>query len=270
MPFLAAFTIIFAVANLFHVIYQIMISVYLGLTRGRELLTDYDRLLGELNRLTSQDMIYFISIFSVFICGIVFSFWYHSEIRNKQKVDWGIVFRRKNLLMFLLLGIGCQFFFSGVMNLIQPMFPHIFKEYGETMEGLLGSSLGLVLLYTIVIAPIVEELIFRGVTLCRAGKVLPFMGANLLQAVFFGIYHQNIVQGIYAAIMGFLLGLVYRRYRTIFAAIFLHILINASTFLVACFPAIPYGFLIMTVLGLVLGIYAFLSLELIHTRSHTE
>ncbi len=265
MPFLAAFTIIYVAAYLFQIIYQVMISVYIGITQGREILTDGNRLYRETVNMMSQDMLYFISVASVLICGIVFCFWYHYEVRGEQKVDRRTVFHRKNLLYFLLLGIGCQFFFSGAMNVIQPLFPKVFEEYGETMEGLLGSNFLLMVLYTIVIAPIAEELIFRGVTLYRAGKVLPFFGANLLQAMFFGIYHRNIIQGIYATVMGFVLGLVYRRYHTIYAAILLHMLINASIFLVMLFPASSVSYMIMIVLGLAGSIYALFSLQLFKT-----
>jgi membrane protease YdiL (CAAX protease family) len=166
------------------------------------------------------------------------------------------------MLLFLLLGIGCQFFFSGALNLILPMFPKVFEDYGETMEGILNSNLFLVLLYTIVIAPICEELIFRGVTLYRTQKVLSFLGANLLQAIFFGIYHGNIIQGIYAILMGFVLGLVYRRFHTIYASILLHVIINASSFIVMLFPESSISYILMTTLGLAVGAYVFLVLKL--------
>ena len=262
MPFLAAFTIIFVVSNLFHIIYQFIIAFYVGITQGHEVLTDVGRLTREIAGMMSQNVLYLISIVAVFICGVVFYFWYRHETRGASRTDLSVMLNRRTLLYFLLLGIGCQFVFSGAMNLIQPMFPTVFKDYGETMKGLLSSNLLLVLFYTLVIAPISEELIFRGVTLYRAAKVLPFFGANLLQAILFGMYHRNIVQGIYAAVMGFVLGLVYRRYRSIYAAIILHILINASSFCVVLFPPSTISYIIMATLGLTGSTYAFLVLKL--------
>lgn len=262
MPFLAAFTLIIVVANLFQIIYQVMIAVSLGITQGKVVLRDANRLSDEIMKLMSQNMLYFISVAAVLICGIVFLFWYLAEIRGERRVEWRNVFHRRNLLYFLLLGVGCQLFFSGAMSIIQPMFPKQFEEYGETMEGLLGSNLLLVFLYTIIIAPICEELIFRGVTLYRSLKLLPFYGANLLQAIFFGIYHRNLIQGIYAFVMGYLLGLVYLRYRTIYASILLHMFINASAFLVMLFPASGLSYLIMMALGLGICIVMFIQLKL--------
>lgn len=260
IPFLAAFTIIFVASNLFYIIYQFIITFYIGIMQEREVLTDLSGLSGEIAGMMSRDVLYLISIVSVFICGVVFYFWYHHEIRGAVRTDLRSILKRRDLLCFLLLGVGCQFFFSGVMNLIQPMFPEVFKDYGETVKGLLSSNLWLVLFYTLIIAPISEELIFRGVTLYRASRVLPFFGANLLQAILFGIYHRNLVQGIYAAVMGFVLGLVYRRYHSIYAAIILHILINASSFGVMLFPSSIISYILMTTLGLAGGIYAFLML----------
>jgi membrane protease YdiL (CAAX protease family) len=262
MPFLAAYTIIVVVSNLLYIIYQLMISFYIGILQGRDALTDVNRLSQEIEDMMSQNILYLVTVASVLICGVVFGFWYYYETQGRPKIKLRIVFGRRNLVFFLILGIGCQFFFSGIMNMLQPIYPEYYEEYGKTIEGLLDSNILLVLLYTIVIAPICEELIFRGVTLYRANKVIPFLGANLLQAIFFGIYHGNIIQGIYAVVMGFMLGLVYRKYHTIYTSILLHMLINASSFSVMLFPSSTISFVIMTMIGLAGSVYAFLSLKL--------
>jgi uncharacterized protein len=262
LPFLAAYTIIIVVSNLLYSIYQLMISVYIVVNQRIEAASEKERLFGELETMMSRNMIYLIMVASLLICGIVFGFWYHRETYGQPRVNLRSVFCRRNMIYFVIMGIGCQFFFSGVMNLIQPLFHELFEDYGETMEGLLGSNPFLVLLYTIVIAPISEELIFRGVTLYRSRRVLPFVGANLLQAIFFGIYHRNLIQGIYAFAMGLLLGLVYRRYRTILAPILLHMLVNASVFLLALFPPSTISYAIMMLLGLIGGGFAFFKLKL--------
>jgi membrane protease YdiL (CAAX protease family) len=244
-----------------------MISLYIGITQGVEGLADGGNLPGEIEELMSQNILYIISVASILICGIVFYFWYRHETRGRQKVELKSVFNKRNIILFLIIGIGCQLFFSGVMNLIQPIFPEQFKSYGETMESILGSDLLLVLLYTIIIAPISEELIFRGVILHRTRKVLPFLGANLLQALFFGVYHRNIIQGIYATIMGFLLGLIYQKYNTIYSTILLHMIINASVFVVILFPITTISYVVMVVLGVVGTTVSFVLLKLGHRES---
>lgn len=50
--------------------------------------------------------------------------------------------------------------------------------------------------------------------------------ANLIQAVLFGVYHMNLVQGIYAAALGFLLGYLVWRYESLIAPMVVHALFN--------------------------------------------
>lgn len=92
--------------------------------------------------------------------------------------------------------------------------------------------------------------------------MLPFLGANILQALFFGIYHGNIIQGIYATIIGFLLGLLYRRFNSIYASILLHMMINTSIVLVMLFPGSTTSYVVMTVIGAGASAWIFVRLRL--------
>ena len=81
---------------------------------------------------------------------------------------------------------------------------------------------------TFVIAPIGEELFFRGVIMGYAKRYMPPAFAILFQGVLFGLYHGNIVQGIYACILGCLLGFVAYKADTLLASMILHFSINLS------------------------------------------
>jgi membrane protease YdiL (CAAX protease family) len=215
----------------------------------------------------SQNIIYLISILGVFASGIVFFFWYRQEIRREVRGNLRDLFAWKNIILFVFLGIGCQYFFSGFMSLIQPLFVKIFDDYSQQVDRLTSGNGILVLLLAIIVAPIAEELVFRGVILHKTLRVMPFLGANLLQALLFGIYHWNFVQGVYAALIGFLLGLIYYKFKTIVAPIILHMLINASAFLAMLFPNTTSSYLIMTVVG---GIFIFITILLIKPYTATR
>ena len=80
---------------------------------------------------------------------------------------------------------------------------------------------------TLILPPIVEETIFRGLILKylqRAGAA--FLVANLIQAVCFGIYHGNIVQGIYTFVIGLFFGYVAWRYDSLIPGMFMHFVYN--------------------------------------------
>jgi membrane protease YdiL (CAAX protease family) len=137
------------------------------------------------------------------------------------------------------------------MSLIQPIFHQLFDSYSDQMERLTSGSGIIVLILLIFAAPIAEELVFRGVILHKTSREIPFLGANILQALLFGIYHWNIIQGIYAAMIGLLLGWVYYKYKTILAPILLHMLINASSLLTILVEDTVIGYVLMTLLGVV-------------------
>jgi membrane protease YdiL (CAAX protease family) len=204
---------------------------------------------------------YLLSAVIIIVCGIVYFFWYRYEILGDIRGSVRTLFKVKDILFFVILGIGCQFFFTGLMSIIRPLFTNIFSDYSETVEALTSGNTIVVLLLMTLIAPITEELIFRGVTLHKANRQVAFWKANVLQAILFGIYHWNIVQGVYAALLGLLLGAVYYKYRTIFAPIMLHMLINASSLLVVLIPDIAYGYIIMTAAGAICIITSLLAIN---------
>lgn len=184
----------------------------------------------------TTEVLYFYSIIGIMVSGVVFIYWYLYEIRGEVRGSVNHVATLKNISLLSMIGIGCQFFFSGLMSLLVPYLTEIFKEYSNVVDRLTSGNYVLVVLLVVLVAPITEELIFRGVILHMANRHVTFVGANLLQAVLFGIYHGNLVQGIYAALIGFLLGFIYYKFKTIYASILLHIFINASAYLVSLIP----------------------------------
>ncbi|MGB4660261.1 MAG: CPBP family intramembrane glutamic endopeptidase [Mobilitalea sp.] len=252
LPFFAAEAIQYTVINLLAFAYSFAVGTKASLEMGIKGIRDQAEIAYAINNSLSPEIQYLFGTIAVLACGVVFYFWYRNEIRYEVKGSLENIFERKNVALLIMLGVGCQFFISGVMSLIRPYFAAAFADYATTMEGLTSGNGLVVLLLMVFGAPIAEELVFRGVILKKASRVITFMGANLLQALLFGVYHQNIVQGIYATVMGFLLGLIYHKYKSIIAPIFLHMIINVSTFLVILFPDQYVSLFIMTILGAVL------------------
>jgi membrane protease YdiL (CAAX protease family) len=121
----------------------------------------------------------------------------------------------------------------------------------------------LMMLYSVCLAPISEELIFRGVTYRIARRAFPFWIANFIQALLFGIFHMNPLQGCYTFILGLFMGYICEKGGTLYHAIFFHFLFNlwgttASEWLLAGDEA-TQGLIIMvgTIVGLSGGLYFF-------------
>lgn len=141
-----------------------------------------------------------------------------------------------------LMGVALQFLISMCLNAIYPLLPKaLTDEYNALMETLLGGNVWLSLLVTVILAPLAEELLFRGITMKKAEKIMPFMVANMLQAMLFGIYHGNLIQGTYAFVVGLILGFIAEYFHSIWASIILHAFINGSAELLSYLPESVIG-----------------------------
>jgi membrane protease YdiL (CAAX protease family) len=100
------------------------------------------------------------------------------------------------------------------------------EAYQEATEALYTPSLPVQIVCVGVIIPIMEEYIFRGVIYKRMRRHATAKRAMISSAIFFGIYHGNSVQMIYAALCGLLLAYLYEKYGSIKAPILAHMLMN--------------------------------------------
>ncbi len=192
-----------------------------------EKLTDYI-----MNIIMNPDVQIVLNISVMLLFIVVFGIWYQKQFikgkfsfhqigdKAKSVFSWRVV------IYLIVLGAAIQFEVSILLDFILPIFPKTMENYINLIESIgVGSTTG-AWIYTVLLAPIAEELIFRGVTLKLEKRVLKFAVANLIQAVLFGIYHQNIVQFVYAFLLGLLLGYICHLYDSILPAIVLHAAVN--------------------------------------------
>lgn len=108
-------------------------------------------------------------------------------------------------------------------------------SYQSVSKSQYASSLWVGLICYGIIAPIAEELLFRGIlygSLRRMRK--PFLAA-VISAALFGVYHGNFVQGIYAFVMGCLIVYIYEYFGGFRYAVGVHM---AANLLVYCLGSI--------------------------------
>lgn len=179
-----------------------------------------------------------MSLLSAFLtmawCGMLY---YRSTWRIRP-FDYRQAFSGKMIPSILGVGAGGCIVVALLLSVLQMLFPPFFAGYQQTMNQFEQGETMITLLYVLLVGPVAEELVFRGVILDRLRLAYPFWVANLLQAVLFGLYHMNLVQGIYAFLCGMLLGLVCRAADTLVASILTHIIFNATNYALGyLFPA---------------------------------
>ena len=161
---------------------------------------------------------------------VIFSLWYYFMFLRKHKSDdWKQVLKPHRVLGIVACGFFLQISLSMLLSVILPMLPKLYDSYMQIM-GMLGDETIFMVLCVCLLAPIGEELIFRGLTLRIMRKVFPWQVAVLIQGILFGVYHLNLVQGVYATLMGLILGYIAYRYGSVLPGILLHISINSLSY----------------------------------------
>lgn len=83
------------------------------------------------------------------------------------------------------------------------------------------------------IAPVTEEIVFRGLIFNRMRRYYPHMAAVIVSGVLFGIYHGNLVQGVYGGCMGMLMAYLYERLHSFFVPCLFHAVANLTVYTIA-------------------------------------
>ena len=178
-----------------------------------------------------------VLIASQVVAVLVFGLWYYFAWGKRKRPEGTEKPRAYHILLIIVLGVAAQFAISGILSLVSIYAPGALEEYEELMEMAgITEVTALTLVSTVLLAPLSEELVCRGVIYRLAGKIShKFWVANVVQALAFGILHGNLVQGAYAFGLGIILGMLYGKFRNIWLCMLLHAAMNFSSILVEPF-----------------------------------
>lgn len=173
-------------------------------------------------------------------------------------------FTRYTLPGTILISVGMMIVVNAVLILLSLAFPNAIESYNALIEesGLADMTV-LSTIATVICAPFNEETLFRGITLriLHAGGY-SFIAANFIQALFFGIIHLNLVQGVYAFALGMMLGYIYKKTRSLWGSILAHMLFNIMGTYGSSFinrfedkPVFLVGYMAVSVISLFVGLH---------------
>ena len=103
------------------------------------------------------------------------------------------------------------------------------KMFGEAIERGNPLEISLLVFSAVILAPLWEELIFRGLLYGYLKSRMSVFTALLVSSLIFSAYHLNAAALIPLLIVGIAAGYVYERTRSLYFAIFFHALFNASS-----------------------------------------
>ncbi len=91
-------------------------------------------------------------------------------------------------------------------------------------------ALVFMVVFGVVIAPVIEELLFRGFLQTALNRYLGKWGAILLSSCFFAIVHMNIYVFLQIFLLGILLAYVFQKTGSLISTMTIHAIHNGSTF----------------------------------------
>jgi membrane protease YdiL (CAAX protease family) len=129
------------------------------------------------------------------------------------------------------IGFSGLFFSSYLVRGLAIMSPIAYANYVAAFENLqLGSALSF-FVAVVLIAPLFEEILFRGWMFNAIQRTFSVGHAIVLSGVMFGVFHLNLFQGTFATILGIVLGLSLLWTNSIWVPITIHLVNNGLSWL---------------------------------------
>lgn len=247
----------------------LQIVTYVGMKIVQELVYEEGDILSETISDHSSVLAALISLIAVLCSGIVLWLAFHKRdplpCAAVQKKYYGLA-----ALTGALLAMG----FNTIILYLYTVMQGDSELYAKASYNA-ALPLEMAIILYVIVSPIVEELLFRWLLYGRISNILGARLGIVLTAVFFGFYHGNLLQGIYAVIMGIFLALLLYLSDQILLPVLFHMAANAIVYSLAYAPEKFRIVLSMPVSGAIclaagLGAVIYMSRRLIAEKTKEE
>lgn len=208
---------------------EMQIQILLMQRRGREI---SDNALRQMLQDYGFNLILIAMTNLILVAGMGSWYYFIRKRRELSPVNYRKILSLKTVGCLAALAFFAQYACSIVMAVISITFPHSFNNYVKLMEGVdinvlpAWATLFIVALW----APLAEEIVFRAMIFRTLRKGFAFWPAAILSGVAFGVYHMNLVQGVYASLLGVLLAYIYEKTNSLLGAYIFHLSFNLMNY----------------------------------------
>ena len=197
---------------------------------------DMDAYMEKANAAFGEAMPYVLvvsALLSVLVFFIV------AKIRKKKFTQSAELkkFKPVTVVPIVIGGIAFNFAISFLMGLI-PFPEKLVESYENSINQVLGGVGIITWIAAVIMAPIVEELTFRGFMYTRLKQGMPKWIAIIVSSLAFGIVHGNVIQGIYTFVFGLSLVWLYERTKSIWPCILFHMSFNLVGAVMSTWPVV--------------------------------
>jgi len=154
----------------------------------------------------------FITSYATYIL-VGFNFLYIVYLCKNNRI---LCKKNRSIIPFVMLGIGISSFSNMVIIKINP---------NEVVE----MNILFLILSSVIVGPIVEEIIFRHILVGKLEKFNNKINTILLASIIFSLMHNGIINIIYAFILGVILNVIYIKSKNLLYPIIVHSSANFIT-----------------------------------------
>ncbi len=157
----------------------------------------------------------------------LFFAWFVFAIRKKKFLKEAnlVGFSGRMVLPIILLAVFSVLMIQCAFELL-PIPEAWMLEYEESVVEIMGGSLISIILANVIMAPVVEEVIFRGLVLSRLRRAMPTVLAVFITSITFGLLHGQILWICYAACLGIMMGFIAINCKSTLASMLYHLIFN--------------------------------------------
>lgn len=196
--------------------------IYEGVTAGVVLIAGLLEIASGNNFLEGQELL--CTMIAAAITAVLLLFLYRKTASPVPTISYN---RKRAAGLIILVGIAACLLFNYLFILVG--FTSTSYQRTEAMLYTPGRMIQFAAIG--VFAPLTEELVFRGFGFLRMRGICTFAQAAIFSALCFGLFHGNIVQGVYGFCLGFILALVFEVYHGMWAPVLLHMTANITSLL---------------------------------------
>ncbi|MGI6005712.1 MAG: CPBP family intramembrane glutamic endopeptidase [Christensenellales bacterium] len=135
--------------------------------------------------------------------------------------------RVRDMAPVVMLGVGMHMVIA-LAFVFLPIPEEALTDYARASEALEYGTPILKAAASVLVAPLMEELVFRSLVLKHLRQAMPAWLAVLLSSLAFGAVHGNLLWMLYASVLGVLCALVYLKFDSVIPSILLHAGFNAA------------------------------------------
>ena len=227
----------FGVYFLVQIIVSMVYSVVLSTKLTMEMMATGEELDMALLETQLMDAVMGEAMMMTLLSGVIvlLVFWLVFLIR-KKKFSEEVCIRSipvKGILPVVLLAACFNVITSVIISFIP--WPESWMESYMANSSVIDNSI-VAWITAVVMAPVLEEIVFRGLMYTRLKKGLPAIVAAVFTSLVFGIVHGTVIWAIYTFIFSLVLIWVFERFQSLAACILLHMAYNLSGMAMSLIP----------------------------------